>query len=90
MKHAANERTRTGAARLRGGGLTVFLVFCAFFLLSAAPLAAQSWNRAVFRGDEIDPRDFEFNDEYFLNIMSYSFAPDWEQDWQGSESFWPA
>jgi hypothetical protein len=47
--------------------------------------SAQSWNRAVFRGDEIEPRDFTFNDEYFLNLLSYRPWPDMLSAWSASE-----
>ncbi|MBX3472598.1 MAG: hypothetical protein KF878_37580 [Planctomycetes bacterium] len=35
-------------------------------LLFAAPAA-----RGEFRGDEVRPRSFDYNDEYFLNVFSY-------------------
>lgn len=35
-------------------------------LLFTAPAA-----RGEFRGDEVGPRSFEYNDEYFLNVFSY-------------------
>lgn len=63
---------------LKAAGRTLLLL-AAFLVLSGVTLEAQSWNRAVFRGDEIDPRDFEFNKEYFLNLTSYRVAPDWEE-----------
>ena len=44
-------------------------------------LDAQSWNKAVFRNDEIEPRDFDFNEEYFLNILSYRITPSWKSLW---------
>jgi len=86
MRYASMGPKHGRAARcFRGGGILFLLLPCAFLAFSATPLAAQSWNRAVFRGDEIDPRDFEFNPEYFMNVRSYSFAPDWEEAWQGSD-----
>lgn len=51
-------------------------------LLNGA-LFGQSWNRAVFRNDEIEPRDFDFNEEYFLNIQSYRIHPGWDSLWNG-------
>ena len=62
-----------------------FFFLLALLLIEEGRLHAQAWNRAVFRGDEIEPRDFEFNKEYFLNILSYKPGPDWEILWQGTE-----
>jgi hypothetical protein len=61
------------------------LLVILLLLLSGGLGSAQSWNRAVFRGDEIEPRDFSFNDEYFLNLLSYRPWPDWQSIWAGSE-----
>lgn len=62
------------------------VIFLVFFCLLQSSSFAQSWNRAVFRNDEIDPRDFTFNDEYFLNLQSYQYWPDWEEKWDASDS----
>jgi hypothetical protein len=66
-----------------GGRIRCLLLFLVLFPFE--PLLAQSWNRAVFRDDEIEPRDFSYNNEYFLNIHSYQPAPDWESMWERGE-----
>ncbi|MHC4944645.1 MAG: hypothetical protein ACYTG7_16625 [Planctomycetota bacterium] len=68
---------------LKGDKFRWLLFF--LFLLPFEPLLAQSWNRAVFRDDEKEPRDFSYNDEYFLNLHSYQPAPDWESMWESGE-----
>jgi len=67
----------------RGAKRIFLIVVCLFILHGLA--SPQSWNRAVFRGDETEPRDFTFNDEYFLNLLSYREWPDWQDRWSGSE-----
>jgi len=65
----------------------LWLIFVFFGILSGI-LQGQSWNRAVFRGDEIDPRDYEYNDEYFLNVLSYQLPPFWRETWnQGKRGY---
>lgn len=65
--------------------MRVLLGFLTAVMMLAAPLAAQSWNRAIFRNEEFDPRDFEYNEEYFLNVKSYEVWPGWERVWAGSD-----
>lgn len=45
------------------------LLPCLLAALSLPLLASSA--RAEFRGDEIGPREFDYNDEYFLNLFSY-------------------
>lgn len=35
-------------------------------------VAAAQQEGATFRFDELDPRDFEYNDEYFINVLNYT------------------
>lgn len=42
-------------------------LYLGLLLAAVAPTSA----RAEFRGDEIGPREFDYNDEYFLNLYSY-------------------
>ncbi|MEW6743391.1 MAG: hypothetical protein AB1486_11595 [Planctomycetota bacterium] len=73
-------RCRTAGCLVRAPLLVLFALF-----LFTPLLQAQSWNRAIFRNDEIEPRDFRFNEEYFLNIFSYQPPPEWDEAFEASD-----
>ncbi len=80
-----SSRSSSTIQRSFGKAFLFFFLILSGGILSDGLLQAQSWNRAVFRGDEIEPRDYDFNEEYFLNLMSYRLAPDWEDLWNESD-----
>ena len=43
-----------------------------FALVSAGELVCAQEEGATFRFDEIAPRDFEYNDEYFISVLNYT------------------
>ena len=47
-------------------------------------LAAATPSEAIFRFDEIEPRDFRYSDEYFLNVYSYRHRLSHRIFWNGS------
>ncbi len=46
----------------------------------------QDWNRATFRGDEIDGRPFELSDSYFLDLLSFSPSSGTSEVWARSDN----
>ncbi|MEQ8764760.1 MAG: hypothetical protein RL885_12590 [Planctomycetota bacterium] len=49
-------------------------------------LPAQDWNRATFRGDEIDGRDFDYTDSYFLDVLSFTPSSSFAETWSNIET----
>ncbi|MGE0708523.1 MAG: hypothetical protein AB7N76_23170 [Planctomycetota bacterium] len=73
---AASERAQPRSAN--GGGLRApstsarGLGWSLLTLLALLPAPARAQqDGAVFRGDEVQPRDFAYNDEYFVNVLNY-------------------
>ena len=73
---AVSGRTKLALTRLTGTLLAL--------LLAATAASAQDYFTAT-RRDEVGPRTLDFDEETFLNILSFEQPLETEQDWLRSE-----
>ncbi len=64
----------------------LYLSAAALLTFCAPAISAAQDMIDVFRGEEIDDRDFVYDQGHFLNVLSYEIDPEWEKTFEFSRN----